>query len=149
MYSANGFNRAVSVTRSVLKPYQLKSGLRLRPGNIISSPSWLIHNDEDNYPKANEFNPYRFYDEATNTVTTKATTASSIFLAYGYGSQMCPGRYLGVRMTQILFAKLLMRYDAVFEGEERKKPENVVMPGQVLPQYFAKIVLRMRDERKM
>ncbi|KAL6895119.1 cytochrome P450 [Trichoderma evansii] len=138
-----------SVTRSVLKPYQLKSGLRLCPGNIISSPSWLIHNDEDNYPKANEFNPYRFYDEATNTVTTKATTASSIFLAYGYGSQMCPGRYLGVRMTQILFAKMLMRYDAVFEGKEREKPENIVMPGQVLPSYYAKIVLRMRDQEKI
>ncbi|KAM0255914.1 hypothetical protein ACHAQJ_005315 [Trichoderma viride] len=141
-------SRSVSVTRSVLKPYQLKSGLNLHPGNIIASPSWLIHNDEDNYPKANEFNPYRFYDEATNSATTKATTASDTFLAYGYGSQMCPGRHLGVRMTQIIFAKILMRYDAVFEGEERKKPENVIMPGQVLPAYYAKIVLKMRDEEK-
>ncbi|RFU78081.1 cytochrome p450 [Trichoderma arundinaceum] len=135
-----------SVTRSVLKPYQLKSGLGLRPGSIISSPSWMIHNDEDNYPQAKRFNPYRFYDEATNTATIKATTASNIFLAYGYGSQMCPGRYLGVRMSQIIFAKMLMRYDAAFEGEERKKPENIVMPGQVLPSYYTRIVLRPRDQ---
>ncbi|KAH0490122.1 hypothetical protein TgHK011_001605 [Trichoderma gracile] len=134
-----------SVTRSILKPFQLKSGLVLRPGNIISTPSWMIHNDEDNYPNAKEFNPYRFYDEATNTVTTKATTASNTFLAYGYGSQMCPGRYLGVRMTQIIFAKLLMRYDATFEGGTRTKPENIVMPGQVLPSYYSKIVLKLRE----
>ncbi|PTB62203.1 cytochrome P450 [Trichoderma citrinoviride] len=138
-----------SVTRSILKPFQLKSGLVLRPGNIISSPSWMIHNDEDNYPNAKEFNPYRFYDETTNTVTTKATTASNTFLAYGYGSQMCPGRYLGVRMTQIIFAKLLMRYDATFEGGRRTKPENIVMPGQVLPSYYSKIVLKLRQEEKI
>ncbi|KAF3074455.1 Cytochrome P450 monooxygenase afvE [Trichoderma lentiforme] len=137
-----------SVTRSVLKPFQLKSGLTLRPGNIITSPSWMIHRDEDNYPKAHEFDPYRFYDEATNSATTKATTASNTFLAYGYGSQMCPGRYLGVRMTQIIFAKLLMRYDALFEGDKRAKPDNIVMPGQVLPSYYAKIVLKLRNEAK-
>ncbi|OTA04137.1 hypothetical protein A9Z42_0047190 [Trichoderma parareesei] len=134
-----------SVTRSILKPVQLKSGLVLRPGNIISAPSWMIHNDEDNYPNAKEFNPYRFYDEVTNTATTKATTASNTFLAYGYGSQICPGRYLGVRMTQIIFAKLLMRYDATFEGGSRTKPENIVMPGQVLPSYYSKIVLKLRE----
>ncbi|KAL7905949.1 cytochrome P450 [Trichoderma velutinum] len=138
-----------SVTRSVLKPFPLKSGITLRPGNIITSPSWMIHRDEDNYPKANEFNPYRFYDETTNSATTKATTASNTFLAYGYGSQMCPGRYLGIRMTQIIFAKLLMRYDALFEGGKRAKPDNIVMPGQVLPSYYAKIVLKLRDETKM
>ncbi|KAK5988147.1 Cytochrome P450 monooxygenase verB [Cladobotryum mycophilum] len=135
-----------SVTRSVLQPMQLKSGLSLRPGTIISSPSWLIHNDEDNYAKANEFNPYRFYDEATNTATTKATTASNKFLAYGYGSQMCPGRFLGVRMTQILFAKILMKYDAVFEGPYKVKPDNIFMPGQVLPPYETRIILHHRDE---
>ncbi|KAL6862018.1 cytochrome P450 [Trichoderma novae-zelandiae] len=134
-----------SVTRSILQPFQLKSGLVLRPGNIISTPSWMIHNDEDNYPNAKEFDPYRFYDETTNTATTKATTASNTFLAYGYGSQMCPGRHLGVRMTQIIFAKLLMRYDATFEGGGRTKPENIVMPGQVLPSYYSKIVLKLRD----
>ncbi|KAL6875910.1 cytochrome P450 [Trichoderma longibrachiatum] len=134
-----------SVTRSILKPFQLKSGLVLRPGNIISAPSWMIHNDEDNYPNAKQFNPYRFYDETTNTATVKATTASNTFLAYGYGSQMCPGRYLGVRMTQIIFAKLLMRYDATFEGGKRTKPENIVMPGQVLPSYYSKIVLKLRE----
>ncbi|KAL7929946.1 cytochrome P450 [Trichoderma chlorosporum] len=138
-----------SVTRSVLKPFQLKSGLTLRPGNIITSPSWMIHRDEDYYPKANEFNAYRFYDESTNSVTTKATTASNTFLAYGYGSQMCPGRFLGIRMTQIIFAKLLMRYDALFEGGKRAKPDNIVMPGQVLPSYYAKIVLKPRDEAKI
>ncbi|KAH0527419.1 hypothetical protein TsFJ059_002423 [Trichoderma semiorbis] len=137
-----------SVTRSVLKPFQLKSGLTLRPGNIITSPSWMIHRDEDNYPKAHEFDPYRFYDEATNSATTKATTASNSFLAYGYGSQICPGRFLGIRMTQIIFAKLLMRYDALFEGDKRAKPDNIVMPGQVLPSYYAKIVLKLRDEAK-
>ncbi|KAF2092849.1 cytochrome P450 [Rhizodiscina lignyota] len=133
-----------SVTRSVLQPMQLKCGMELRPGHIITSPAWLVHNDEDIYPKAHEFNPYRFYDEKTNTATTKATTASEKFLGYGYGSQICPGRHLGIRMSQMLFAKMLMRYDAEFEDKQRGKPENDIMPGQVLPPYEAKMILRTR-----
>ena len=139
------YAHTVSVTRSVMKPMKLKSGLSLRPGNIISSPAWLIHNDEANYEKASEFNPYRFYDKETKTVTTRATTASNKFLAYGYGSQICPGRYLGIRMTQILFAKILMRYNTEFANGRKEKPENIFMPGQVLPQYQAKIVMKKRE----
>ncbi|KAL2759308.1 hypothetical protein ACRALDRAFT_1067835 [Sodiomyces alcalophilus JCM 7366] len=134
-----------SVTRSVIQPMQLqKSGLSLRSGSMISSPAWLVQNDNDNYDNASQFNPYRFYDEKTNTASTRATTASNTFLAYGYGAQMCPGRYLGVRMSQVLFAKILMRYDAEFEDAERGKPDNIFMPGQVLPPYESKIVLKMR-----
>jgi cytochrome P450 len=130
-----------------MQPFQLKSagGLALRPGTIISSPAWLIHNDSDNYDNANEFNPYRFYDAEKNTCIVRATTTSNKFLAFGYGLQMCPGRYLGVRMAQTLFAKILMRYDFDFEHPEKGKPENVFMPGQVLPEYHAKLVLKMRE----
>lgn len=123
----------------------LKSGLALGRGNIISTPAWLIHNDEDNYPNAQEFDPYRFYDPKSYSVTTKATTASNKFLAYGYGSQMCPGRYLGVRMTQILFAKMLMRYDVELEPRRKTRPENEFMRGQVLPPYLDSIVLKNRE----
>ncbi|KAL2135473.1 hypothetical protein VTI74DRAFT_8332 [Chaetomium olivicolor] len=138
-----------SVTRTVLQPMQLKSGLALSRGTIISSPAWFIHNDEDYYPGASEFNPWRFYNEGTNMATTKATTASNTFLGYGYGSQICPGRFLGIRITQILFANILMRYDAEFEDVQNGKPENLFMPGQVLPHYRARIVLKEREGVKL
>ncbi|KAL5431981.1 hypothetical protein PMIN05_009182 [Paraphaeosphaeria minitans] len=136
-----------SMTRSVRQPVQLKTpgGLRLRPGSMITSPSWMIHNDEDFYEKAHVFDPWRFYDEKTNTVTTKSTSSSSKFLVYGYGTGICPGRHIGVRWSQIQFAKLLMRYDAEFEDVLKGKPDNVVMPGMLLPPYDAKIVLQPRN----
>ena len=127
-----------------MEPMELKSGLRLKRGNIISNASWLIHNDEDHYKKAHEFDPYRFYDEKTNKVTTKVTTASSSFLGYGYGAQMCPGRHLGIRMSQILFAKLLMQYDGEFEDAKAGKPLNIVTSGQVLPPYHTKVIMKHR-----
>lgn len=104
----------------------------------------MIHNDEDFYERAYVFDPWRFYDEKTNTVTTKSTTSSDKFLVYGYGTGICPGRHIGVRWSQIQFAKLLMRYDAEFEDVLKGKPENVVMPGMLLPPYDAKIVLQPR-----
>jgi cytochrome P450 len=125
---------------------QLKSGLALSRGTILSSPAWFVHNDEANYPRASEFNPWRFYDEKTNTATTKATTVTNTLLGYGYVSQACPGRVLGIRMTQILFGKILMRYDAKFEDGQAGRPENVFMPGQLLPQYRARIVLKARED---
>ncbi|CAH0018884.1 unnamed protein product [Clonostachys rhizophaga] len=134
----------LSVSRTVMEPMELKSGLRLKRGNIISNASWLIHNDEDHYKKAHEFDPYRFYDEKTNKVTTKVTTASSSFLGYGYGAQMCPGRHLGIRMSQILFAKLLMQYDGEFEDAKAGKPPNIVTSGQVLPPYHTKVIMKHR-----
>lgn len=135
----------VSVTRSVLEPMTLKSGLALSPGTIISSPAWFVHNDEANYPRASDFSPWRFYDEKTNTATTKATTVTNTFLGFGYGSQVCPGRVLGVRSAQILFAKILMRYDAEFADGQKGRPENVFIPGQLQPPFRAKIVLKERE----
>nr|A0A1U9YI05.1 RecName: Full=Cytochrome P450 monooxygenase verB; AltName: Full=Verticillin biosynthesis cluster protein B [Clonostachys rogersoniana]AQZ42168.1 putative cytochrome P450 [Gliocladium sp.] len=134
----------LSVTRTVMEPMQLKSGLSLQSGSIISSPSWLIHNDEDNYENAHQFDPYRFYNPSTNAVTTKVTTASTNFLGYGYGTQMCPGRHLGIKMSQILFSKLLMRYDGEFADAKAGKPANIVTSGQVLPPYYAKVILKRR-----
>lgn len=36
-------------------------------------------------------------------------------------------------MAQILFVKILMRFNAVFEARKKKRPENVIMQDQVLP----------------
>nr|QSQ85912.1 P450 [Preussia typharum] len=135
------------MTRSVRQPMQLKTAgnLNLRPGSIITSPAWMIHNDKDYYDRPGEFDPWRFYDEKNNKVTTKSTTTSNKFLVYGYGSGICPGRHIGIRWSQILFAKLLMRYDTEFEDALKGKPDNVVMPGQLLPPYMAKIVFKRRE----
>jgi cytochrome P450 len=135
------------MTRSVRQPMKLKSAgnLRVQPGSIITSPAWMIHNDADYYDKPTEFNPWRFYDEEKNAVTTKSTTTSNKFLVYGYGVGICPGRHIVIRWSQIMFAKLLMKYDAEFEDVQTGKPDNIVMPGQLLPPYMAKIVFRCRE----
>lgn len=117
----------------------------MRAGSMITSPSWMIHNDERYYEKASEFNPWRFYDEKTNTATTRSTTASNKFLVYGYGVGICPGRHIGIRWSQIQFAKLLMRYDAEFEDVLKGKPDNVFLPGRLLPPPEARIVFRNRE----
>lgn len=139
-------NNSVSVTRSALQPLKLNSGVTLPTGSIMSSPAWFVHNDENNYEHASQFDAYRFYDEKTNSATTRATTPSAKFLAYGYGSQICPGRFLGIRMTQILFAKILMRYDMDLMDGQSGRPDNIFMPGQILPPYMEKIVIKLRDE---
>ncbi|KAK7178670.1 cytochrome P450 [Paraphaeosphaeria sporulosa] len=137
-----------SMTRSVRQAMQLKTAgdLHVRPGSIITSPAWMMHNDAEYYDNPSEFNPWRFYSEETKTVTARSTTTSNKFLVYGYGVGTCPGRHIGIRWSQIMFGKLLMRYDAAFEDVAKGKPDNIVMPGQLLPPYMAKIVLRRRED---
>jgi hypothetical protein len=53
---------------------------------MITGAAWFIQMDEAHYPRAHEFDPWRFYDDKTNTATTKSTTATNTFLAFGHGS---------------------------------------------------------------
>ncbi len=129
-----------------MQQHKLNSGIILQPGMLITTPSWLIHTDSENYPGATTFDGLRFYDPATNTSTPRATTVSSKFLAFGYGSQVCPGRFLGVKIAQILFAKMLLEYEMDFVEASKTKPENLILPGQIMPNLEAKIRMKRKDD---
>jgi hypothetical protein len=47
---------------------------------MITTPSWGVQTDEENYKNADSFDGYRFYDKESNAVTVKAATTNNKFL---------------------------------------------------------------------
>ncbi|KAH0555795.1 hypothetical protein GP486_006259 [Trichoglossum hirsutum] len=76
-------------TRRVAKEggITLSNGLWVPNGTTLTTPQWSIHHDEDVYPQANEFIPFRFYDmaQAQESARKSMVTTSPEFLAFGHG----------------------------------------------------------------
>lgn len=96
----------------------------LPKGTNIGVPTRCIHTDPDVYPNPLAFDAYRFYDPSSKTATTRASTASDTFLAFSYGTGLCPGRFIGVKVSQIIFAKIILNYDMQFAFKDQKFPSH-------------------------
>ena len=59
---------AVGSQRIVEKPLRTPDDLLLQPGTLVGVSTYAIHLDESTYPKANRFNPFRFYDDSVDLV---------------------------------------------------------------------------------
>jgi cytochrome P450 len=130
-----------------MQPVHLsKSNIDLHPGMMITTPSHAIHTDPEYNAGGDDFDGLRFYDADSNTTSPRATTTTNRFLVFGYGTQVCPGRFLGIKMAQLLFAKMVMDWDMEFwpPRDGNRKPENQFFPGQMMPDLKQKIRLRRR-----
>ncbi|GAB1197787.1 hypothetical protein APSETT444_007090 [Aspergillus pseudonomiae] len=102
----------VTATRRLQQPVHLDSiGRTLDRGSFVAMPAQWFHQDPNIYPYPDSFNPCRFYDHNTHRCHSRAATGYPNFLPFGYGAGMCPGRGLGMRQAQPVFAKILMAFD--------------------------------------
>jgi cytochrome P450 len=119
-------------------------------GSILAVPIESIHYDNDIYPEAHLFNPFRFVrpqhrggsSGGTGYVTTKpTTTADDQFLGFGTRKNPYPGRFLAIHQMKLILAHILLNYD--FEYTERTpKLSNLV--AMKLPKLDAALRLRRR-----
>lgn len=118
----------VSVSRRLNKPLRIESlDMNLPKGTCIGIPTKCVHGDPKNYPDPTTFDGYRFYDADSNTCTARASTASEKFLAFSYGTGLCPGRFIGVKVSEILLAKVLLDFDMQFISKGQEFPSYVLM----------------------
>ncbi|KAJ5669377.1 cytochrome P450 monooxygenase [Penicillium macrosclerotiorum] len=132
--------------REVLKPVYIKSlGITLQPGTWLGTPCRAVHLDDEFYQDAATFDPERFYDPISNKVTMKATTTSNIYLPFGSGSALCPGRFIGVQTLQFILAYFIMNYElrSPKEGQKDLKNEKIEA-GQLTVNTDVKIHIRKR-----
>lgn len=60
----------------------LANGLLVPRGATITTAQWSVHHDDDIYPRAHEYDPYRFH--ATVHSPTMVTTSAE-YLVFGHG----------------------------------------------------------------
>lgn len=122
--------------------------LALPAGSRISFPALQIQNDPDNYDDPTRFDPHRFMTSKTDQdcETLSASRINEKYLAFGYGKQACPGRFIAVRQVKLVFAKLFHGYDMRWAGKPPKKITKMVVEGQIFPDITTRVSFRKRAD---
>lgn len=95
----------------------------LKKGNRVVVPIWMLHTSDTNWTgNTREFNPWRFLKTTTKENKEKRT----VFVPYGGGIHLCPGRHLA--QVEVLAVAGLMVAALDFELSDGKK---VTVPLEV------------------
>ncbi|KAK0609580.1 cytochrome P450 [Bombardia bombarda] len=120
-----GLGRAVVAKEGITTP----SGVHIPQGYSVAVPSYPVLQDNDVYPDAQSFVPFRFSDERKDESIDyvkragKAfATTSNEYLAFGHGRNACPGRFFAANELKLMLAHVVMTYDLEIKGtRERNK----------------------------
>ncbi|KAL4957875.1 hypothetical protein BDW69DRAFT_180121 [Aspergillus filifer] len=107
----------------VQKPLHLASQNRtLTPGTKIVLPGRWTHLDAENYPNPTVFDGDRFREGPEGKCDVRGTLMPTPkWLLWGIGTSACPARFLGLRICQALFAKVLLGYDLRIEVQKSQR----------------------------
>lgn len=167
-FNSVGVPRTVAVPDGVSVPHG-SSQLHLPLGTIVTLPVEPIHMDNDIYPDAEQYHPFRFAQPGavrsifeTNTFrseedsradngTPKGTEAkqkSSVtlddaFLGFGFGRSACPGRFFVMNEVKIFIAEMLLNYDLRYMQNGRPMQTPVIWLN--VPLNDGKVYVRRRQ----
>ncbi len=165
-----GINHTVTAAGGVTTP----EGWHLPQGSMIATHSWGNHNDENIYPEADRYKPFRFVELRDNIPDTPTSAeqadkekayldkahlsfiaTSPSYLGFGHGRHACPGRFFASQELKLLLAYVLTRYEIqmVMEGGlggnwngKGVRPECFWMGPNHVPPTGAKVRVRRRKE---
>lgn len=128
-------------------PITLKDGTLIPAGAKVGFPSYHHMNDPETTPNPETFDPLRSYRKrhASPDQMTKhiAGQTSMTNLAFGYGNQACPGRYLAVGEAKMILARLLSDFDFKFK-EGQTRPQSIGADENMMPDPSVKVLMRRR-----
>ncbi|KAJ7578344.1 cytochrome P450 [Mycena floridula] len=138
---------AAGMARAVLKNFTFSDGTTVPAGNILAVASQDIHLDEAIYPKAHDFQGFRYSDKRTMEGEGHKhhfVTIASDYMVFGYGRHACPGRFFAAQSMAIMFAHILTAYDVKFWGDRKTQPEPLSFGFTVSPDPKVELVFRAR-----
>jgi cytochrome P450 len=132
-----------------MSDFTLSDGTFLPTGTHLAANLAATHIDPDIYPSPTTFQPFRFSDIRSSSTTEankhQMVNTSPEFLAFGHGRHACPGRFFAVNELKAMMCYLVLNYDVRLEdGQEGKRPANIDHRTTVMPNPFAKVLLRRR-----
>ena len=139
-----GIPRRVVAKDGVTTP----SGVKLPYNTTVAVPSYTVLHDEETYPDAHEFKPFRFSEQRSDEnvgyvkrAGKQFATTSKEYLAFGHGKHACPGRFFAANELKLILAHVVMNYD--FEIQE-SRPRNKWYGMVRVPPMEAKMRIRKR-----
>ncbi|KAI9750790.1 MAG: hypothetical protein M4579_006311 [Chaenotheca gracillima] len=154
--STVGIQRMVTAPNGIPVP----GGRTVPKGFLVGTSAISLHLDDDYYPNAKEWRPFRFYEdshrpsdpkndnsqEAKNTEFMRQkrnalTFTSDEFLAFGHGTHACPGRFYSAALLKTLIIVLLQEYDL---RPQTERAENEWVSGAFVPSANATVQVRKK-----
>lgn len=62
---------------------------------------------------------------------------------FGYGRQACPGRFFAASSTKAVMSRIITEYEFKFK-DGQSRPQNIANGEQLMPDVFARVLMRKR-----
>lgn len=130
-------------------PITLRDGTYIPKGTRIAWAGPQHALDPNVTPEPDKFDPMRSYrkrhangGENLHKFMVGQTDPNN--MSFGYGNQVCPGRYFAVGEIKLVLMRLLQEFDfASVKGKGR--PRTIYADENVILDPFAKIMMKKRD----
>ncbi|KAF7540692.1 hypothetical protein G7054_g1182 [Neopestalotiopsis clavispora] len=138
---------AVAVFRRALKPIKLSIGPEVPAGAVICIDAYNMVKSPEKWGNPDTFDPERFLKmrhQPGHENLHQFTSLDSDMPGWGGGPQACPGRVFAGNSIKIFLAHLLLNYDIKLPPGASKPAVGSMANGSVMPDLFAKIMIRER-----
>ncbi|KAL2265929.1 hypothetical protein VTJ83DRAFT_5281 [Remersonia thermophila] len=139
-----GLMRAVTAKDGVVTP----SGVKIPRGWNVAAHSYPVFHDDNIYPGAKEFRPFRFAEQRADKSVDYVKRAAKAFattgpeyLAFGHGRDACPGRFFASNELKLVLAHLVVNYDIEIM---KSRPRNMWIGMSRVPPLKATIRVKRR-----
>jgi cytochrome P450 len=147
-----------------MKPITFSDGTFVPEGTIIVAGTLPQHRDEEAYPEAYAFDPWRFEQSPTeDTARKQFATTDATFLPFGHGERRswycakrvsadarlcegkhaCPGRIFAGQEIKAMLVHLLTKHEMRTEVEG-VRPKDSFIGSMAIPDSKAKVLFRRR-----
>ncbi|KAF3384473.1 Cytochrome P450 monooxygenase easM [Penicillium rolfsii] len=119
-----------------------EDSIKIQKGDLVMI-SQHSHWDEDVYPNAALFDPYRFYksrETPTQDHGAHFVATSVNHIGFGHGVHGCPGRFFAAAETKLAMCYILMKYDIKLVDQ----PQVFTVGSLLIANPVAKVAVRRR-----
>jgi cytochrome P450 len=129
-----------------MRTFSLSNG-QVIPAGVILECSTAHNQDDDVFPEASRFDPWRFSklqeeeelgqgkdcEKAGSSVSSRhqMVSVSPTHLPFGYGRHACPGRFFAINEIKMLLSIFLLNYDFKTMDGSNKRYDQIVSGSSV------------------
>jgi cytochrome P450 len=137
---------SVAMKRVAVTDHTFSDGTTVPRGTTVGIALDSVHLNENIYPDALKFDPFRFVklkeqDDTGRRFDLVTTGVDS--LGFGHGRHACPGRYFAACELKLMLAHVVMNYDVKLENEG-VRPKDMWLVTSCVPNPDTKVLFRRR-----